>query len=451
MNSRDTIIAPATAPGEAGIAIIRISGSDALFISKSYFDPSSSECSFKSHVMYHGYVKDEDRKIIDEVMFVYMTAPRSYTAEDVVEIHCHGSSQVIKKILLVFQSAGLRLAKPGEFTYRAFINGRIDLSQAEAVSRLIKSSNEKSRKLAVSQLKGSLSELGQHFSSEIKNCLVLVEAWIDFPEDDLPEEDLALLKQNIDKCYCRISDLLDSYEFGRIQAEGASIILAGEPNVGKSSLLNALLGEDRAIVTSVPGTTRDFLEEGVYIGDVPVRLIDTAGLRVTEDPIENEGIRRAKEKLKEADLVLLLIDSDSLENLTCSYSYLLCKNLPLFLVFSKIDKVKDSASCSDFSHPVFHVSSKEGTGLSELRKAISLHFTSSTPTDSLLLTERRHYDVFNKTSKHLLSFLNLIGAAPLDVLALELRSALDCLGGIAGNVTVEDILDDIFSGFCIGK
>jgi len=454
MNSTDTIIAPATAPGEGGIAVIRISGAKALEFLKKFFRPSFVKAEYNSHQLYHGLLVDNDQQTIDEVMAVYMAAPRTYTREDVVEIHSHGSQQIVKSIIHLYLQNGLRLASPGEFTYRAYINGRLDLSQAEAVSRLIKSNSDTSRRLALSQVGGELSNLIYSFTKSIKHTLVLSEAWIDFPEEDLPEEDISFIYNSILDVFNSISSITDTFDMGRIQVEGASIMLIGEPNVGKSSLLNALLGEDRAIVTDIPGTTRDLLEEGVYIAGLPIKLIDTAGLRDTDDKVEKEGIRRAESKMASSDLVLLLVDGSDSSISFESYAFKKCINYSTFLIVTKQDLLSTVVDLSNSPFPVFYISTKTGQGLDHLKESISsfLLKDSSYSSETVMLTERRHYEALLNSHSNLQKALNLVDmGGSLDLLAFELREALFHLGQISGETTTEDLLEDIFAGFCIGK
>ncbi|NOY12736.1 MAG: tRNA uridine-5-carboxymethylaminomethyl(34) synthesis GTPase MnmE, partial [Deltaproteobacteria bacterium] len=321
----DTIIAPATAVGEGGIAVVRISGPQALSAMQEYFRPSSQVQNFKSLRLYHGFIVDRNEQHIDEIMAVYMAAPHTYTCDDVVELHCHGSQQVVKSILKLYFDFGLRLANAGEFTYRAFMNGRIDLSQAEAVAQLIHAKSDSSRRLALSQVEGLLSRELYQITDKLRTILVLLEAWIDFPEEDLPAEQLAFISSTVNQSIIKIVEITSSYNSGRVLLEGASILLVGRPNVGKSSLLNRLLGEERAIVTDVPGTTRDLLEEGITIAGVPVRLVDTAGLRQTEDPVEMEGVFRARNKIDQADLVLFLVDGSRPVDEEDYYAYSFCQ------------------------------------------------------------------------------------------------------------------------------
>lgn len=454
MNTTDTIIAPATAPGDGGIAIVRISGDAALAALLNYFKTSSGATELESHRLYHGRLVDQSDCLVDEVMAVYMAAPHTYTHDDIVEIQCHGSQQVVKSILNLYQSYGIRLAEPGEFTFRAYMNGRLDLSQAEAVSRLIHAKTDFSRKLALAQIDGSLSREIYSFTVTLKKALVLVEAWIDFPEENLPVEDLGLIADAVSQVQLKTNTITNSYSCGRVLSEGATILLVGQPNVGKSSLLNALLGEDRAIVTAVPGTTRDLLEDGLIIEGIPVRLVDTAGLHETSDVVEREGIRRAEEKLNQADLVLFVVDASKKLDELDYHVQRRCDGLPVFLVLTKSDLavVVDDVSFCNF--PTYRVSSKTGDGLDQLRQAISSflvgdHLPSS---ESVMLTERRHYEtlLFCLESLERASGL-LVDRPSLELLALELREALYHLGQISGETTTESLLDDIFSGFCIGK
>ncbi len=454
MNISDTIIAPATAPGDAGISIIRISGADSLSALLRYFIPSTKQLELDSHHLYHGFLRDTSGSIIDEVMAVYMGAPHTYTRDDVVEIHCHGSQQVVKVVLELYIKHGFRLAEPGEFTYRAYMNGRLDLSQAEAVSRLIQSKTESSRRLALAQMDGALSQQIYSFTNILKQTLVLSEAWLDFPEEDLPEEDLGRITTAIQQVKSKIHVITDTYSCGRVLSEGASILLAGQPNAGKSSLLNALLGEDRAIVTSVPGTTRDILEEGLTIDGVPICLVDTAGLRESDDIVEVEGIRRAEKKLSSADLVLLVVDSSRAIDDLDLYAHSRCAGLPVFVVFTKIDIQVDVADISFGSLPAYRVSSKTGEGLDLLRAGISKFLVGDylPSSDSVMLTERRHLEVLLMCLDSLDRASNFFGdTSSLELLAFDLREALFSLGQISGVTTTEEILDDIFSGFCIGK
>lgn len=453
MNTHDTIIAPATALG-GGIAIIRISGQDSLTSLSKFFNPSNSCKDICSHQLYHGHIVFSDGEVIDEVMVVYMAAPRSYTTEDVVEIHCHGSYQVVKKILELYQQAGLRLAEPGEFTYRAFINGRIDLSQAEGVASLIHSASESARTIAYAQADGALTRSIYSFTDQIKEQLVFFEAWIDFPEENIPPADFNRSRSIITQILADIDNLSDTYNQGKLLLQGASILLVGQPNVGKSSLMNYLLGEERAIVTDTPGTTRDLLEEGLTVLGMPVRLIDTAGIRAITDNVEKEGVKRAEHKLNQADLILVLLDSS--KDLDDQDRYIVdrCGDLPHFYVWTKIDLGKTALHIDADTALNYYISTKSGEGIDSLRAGIVSYLLGDQlpENNSVILSEQRHYEALLKARTNLQSFLNLSEYHGSDeLLAFELRESLYWLGQISGETTTESLLDDIFSGFCIGK
>lgn len=454
MNRTDTIIAPATPPGEGGLAVVRISGSAARPAIDKYFRPSGKTRTLESHRLYHGYLKDADGHDLDEVMVVYMQPPRSYTCEEVVEIHCHGGRQVVKAILDLYLDEGLRLAQPGEFTYRAFMNGRLDLTQAEAVARLIHSRSESARALALSQVEGRLSQAIHRFTATLRQALILIEAWVDFPEEDIPEQSISPIKNQVADIVREIGILLSTYQGGRVLFEGLSVLLIGRPNVGKSSLLNALLGENRAIVTDIPGTTRDTLEEGVTIAGIPVRLIDTAGFRQSDDPVEMEGVRRAREKIATADLVLLLVDGSAPLEKEDLLAYRACGGSSALLVVTKSDLVTTPLDTTFCTFPRIDLSSKTGEGIGVLREAISSLFDveEGESGESVVLTEKRHNDALLRCRESLKRFVVAVeDQLSLEFLAADLKEALFALGQISGETTPDDILEGIFSRFCIGK
>ncbi|PLX88868.1 MAG: tRNA uridine-5-carboxymethylaminomethyl(34) synthesis GTPase MnmE [Desulfuromonas sp.] len=455
-NTNDTIIALATPPGEGGVAIVRISGSASQSALLEHFVFGGAKTNLRPHYLHYGFIYNRRGVKIDEVMAVFMPAPRSYTCEDVVEIHCHGGQQVVKSIIDLYLSVGLRLALPGEFTYRAYTNGRLDLSQAEAVARLIHARSEKSQSLALAQVDGLLSRSIFQYKEMLRESLVLVEAWIDFPEEDIPPETSTGVLSQVSGIIDKIGGLLDTYHTGRALVSGVSLLLLGRPNVGKSSLLNALLGEDRAIVNSTPGTTRDTLEESLTMGGFPVRLIDSAGLRDTGDQLELEGIRRAQGKVSVSDLVFVVVDAS--EGLTDEDKDVLevCDNSKVFLVVNKIDKNCDQdLSCFlSAGLPVFAISAKTGQGVDRLREGVASFFDDgvSSPESSVVVTEERHRDSLSLCRDSLLRLRSAVEAGDsLEFWAIELRAALDALGKISGETTPDDVLEGIFSRFCIGK
>jgi tRNA modification GTPase len=450
---RDTIIAPATAVSESGIAVLRISGVAALTFLKSFFRSKNQIENFQSHYLYLGRIVDDEDRVIDEVMVVYMAPPRTYTREPVVEVHCHGSRQIVRKILQLANANNIRLANPGEFTYRAYLNGRIDLVQAEAVSRLIQSTSEFSRQSALQQLDGLLSRQLYGYSATIRNLLVQIEAWIDFPEEDLPAENLKQIFSVANELYLHMSDLRDTYRSGQFVHDGATIVMAGLPNAGKSSLMNAMLQQDRSIVSSIPGTTRDLIEHSAQIAGLNVRLVDTAGLRNSDDFVEQEGVRRARNVAKNANLILLILDGsgplcDQFLELLADFS-----DLPVVLVVNKSDLFPVQQDLSFFSGPIVSVSAKYGDGIKDLLDTLSsLLLRDYLPSsESPYITERRHYEALVGAATSFKNFLDNLGSVDLDLLSIDLRSALDSLGSVTGNVTTDDVLDDIFSSFCIGK
>ncbi len=449
-----TIIAPATVVGESGIAILRISGSLSLSFLKQYFNPRNNTQSFASHRLYLGYLVDRDHKIIDEIMAVYMEPGRSYTYEPVVELHCHGSPQVVKEIITLAQHYGIDLAQPGEFTYRAFINGRLDLTQAEAVCRLIHSKSDFSRRAAINQMDGFLSRQISQIVMRIRQHIAYLEAWIDFPEEDIPEQNFAELVNDIKCINDEVGRLTESYHVGQIVADGASVVLAGLPNSGKSSLLNALLKRDRAIVSDIPGTTRDTIEEALIVNGLKISLADTAGLRHTTDPVEQLGVMKSYRKLEAADLILFL--HDAAQPFSSALTDLMNRRpqTPLILVLTKTDLVQTVPSTTSFfDGSVCTVSSVTGDGLQELMTLMSdtLFADFAGHSEAPLVTERRHYDTLIKSKTALDRFVENSDNMTLDLLVSDLRQALISFEYVTGSVTTDDILDDIFSNFCIGK
>lgn len=455
MFSFETIVAPATASGEGSVGIVRLSGPRASAMLAAVFSGHTPVAAMASHRLYYGRLLNSDGLLVDSVLAVVMNAPRSYTGEEVVEVHCHGGSQVLRSVLDLFLHQGARMADPGEFTRRAFLNGRIDLSQAEAVIDVIRARSERAGRVALAQLEGRLSQQLYAYTSELKQALALLEAHIDFPDDEVGSLDLSLLVSSTTFVKKSMQSLVDSFDTGRVLRDGMSVLILGRPNVGKSSLLNSLLGEQRAIVTPIAGTTRDTLEEQLVLAGFPVRLIDAAGVRDTEDPIELEGVARAREKAGSADLVLLVVDGSLSLCKEDELAVSLCRPASTLVVVNKCDLpvVVDVTALSSFVETV-EVSTRSGEGLDSLRRAIADLLDSSpfSGDEGLIVTERRHLDALLLAIAALGRFsLAAENGQPLECLAMDLRDALSSLGLITGETTPDEILDQIFSRFCIGK
>ncbi|MGQ9615116.1 MAG: tRNA uridine-5-carboxymethylaminomethyl(34) synthesis GTPase MnmE [Spirochaetota bacterium] len=458
----DTIAAISTPPGEGGIGIVRLSGDEAIPIVKKIFVPHRKksetlrETTFKMHL---GYIKNGER-IIDEVLVSVMRAPHTYTREDIVEINCHGGAIAVNEVLRLVLEHGARLAQPGEFTKRAFINGRIDLAQAEAVLDIVRAKTARALEAAVGQLTGSLSESLLELIKGLKDILVQLEANIDFPE----EEDIAPirydeLEKQIIGVSTTINELLKSYDTGRILRNGILTVIAGKPNVGKSSLLNAFLKFDRAIVTPLPGTTRDVIEEQLNIDGIPFILADTAGITETEDIIEKEGVKKSRYYLQRAQLVILVFDgSESLDErdriLTGQ-----TKHLPRIPVVNKSDlpikiNLAELSRLTGTADNLIIISAKTGKGLKELEKKMADKVISGDAEGdhSILVTSARHFNILKRALLELSQALDTIRArGGAELIAFDVRSAMDTLGEITGKVTNREILDEIFQNFCIGK
>jgi tRNA modification GTPase len=456
MLSLDTIVAPVTPPGEGGVGIVRLSGPGAVSYLKGSFRSKKTPEEFDSHRLYYGQLYNAVGVRLDEVLAVVMRSPRSYTGEDVVEIHCHGGIQIMRSVLDLFLDAGARMATPGEFTQRAFLNGRLDLSQAEAVVDVIRARSEKSGQVALDQLDGRLSREIYGYSEQLKSALALLEAHIDFPDDEVGSLDLDAMVKPIRRQKEEMSSLASSFDLGRVLREGVSILILGRPNVGKSSLMNAMLGESRAIVTSVAGTTRDTLEEPLVLAGFPVRLVDAAGIRETDDPVEMEGVRRASSKAVSADLIFLVVDGSTVLNTEDHLAIEQCQADKTIVVINKADQPQniDLNDLKGFSHKVF-VSAKEKTGLESLCAVVAERLgqeSLSAAGEGLVVTEKRHKDALLQAIKSLDAFFDgVCVSAPYECLAMDLREALNSLGLITGETTPDEILDQIFSRFCIGK
>jgi len=394
--------------------------------------------------------------LVDEVLAVVMRAPHSYTREDVVEVQCHGGHHVVQRILDLFLDLGeVRLARPGEFTLRAFLNGRLDLAQAEAVIDVIRARTETASSVAVRQLEGRLSRSIHVYRDQLVDLLSLVEAYIDFPEEDIELPILERLATTASGVESQMGELLATFDSGRVMREGLSVLIIGRPNVGKSSLLNALLGESRAIVTDIPGTTRDTIEESLSLGGFPLRLVDTAGIRRALDPVEAEGVRRAEAKIDSADLILLVIDGSVAPKEDDYLALRACEQTRCLLVVNKSDLPSVPLDEAFSFLPRVNVSTHSGDGIDELQQRVLEFFTPPTRGDareSVLLSDRRHREALLRARAGVGKFMGAVavGASP-EFLAVELREALHALGEITGETTPDEVLDRIFSRFCIGK
>lgn len=458
--TNDTIAAIATPPGTGGIGIIRISGPEALAILQRLFKPHKSHSSLISHTLYYGTVSSREGTVLDEVLAVYMRAPNTYTREDVVEIQSHGSFLVLNSILQEIFLTGARPADPGEFTKRAFLAGRIDLTQAEAVIDLLQAKTGKGRELAMGQLQGELFARIEEVRSSLVDILALFEVAIDFPEDDveLIDRDKVLTKLE-EKVERPLTELISSAEQGAILRDGINMVIAGVPNVGKSSLLNALLQEERALVTPVPGTTRDTIEEYVSIKGIPVRVVDTAGIRDHAETVEEMGIQRARQKMRDADLVLLLIDASIPLTDQDRQLYASIGRTKRVVALNKIDIAEQSAIAEleqEFvGEKVVRISAKKHNGLHELQDAIYgsiVEETSGLDERISCAPNVRHRTVLEQALTATRSLAQGLRAGVTnDLAAVDVQVALDYLGDIVGITTTEDVLDRIFAEFCIGK
>ena len=457
----DTIAAISTPLGEGGIGIVRISGNKAFDILEKVFQPKYKKDIRKAagFTMHLGHVYDNDQKIIDEVLVSLMKGPRSYTGEDVIEINCHGGLISLRKTLEAVLKAGARLAEPGEFSKRAFLNGRIDLAQAEAIIDVIRAKNDTGLKSAVNQLSGKLSEKIGEIRKEILGLLAAIEATIDFPEEDLDEVTNEKIKTAVKDLMERLNRLVATFEQGKLFRSGINTAIIGRTNVGKSSLLNAMLKENRSIVTDIPGTTRDTIEEYVNIGGFTLKIIDTAGIRETNDLVEQIGVERSKEIIKNADLVLLVLDISSgiMEEDLDIMTFL--KGKRAIVLVNKIDLDADENRKKEFEKlsagfPVAYISAKNEIGLDELEDLIVSTITQGKiiPDQEVFVTNIRHKEILTNAISQLSEVLKGAEAEmTLDFLSIDLRGAWESLGEITGDTAGEDLLDRIFADFCIGK
>ncbi len=453
----DTIAAISTAYGEGGIGIIRISGENSLNILNRIFKPVSKKIESRK-MIYGNIVEPSSNKIIDEVLCVYMKGPKTYTAEDVVEINCHGSIISLKKTLEIVLQNGARLAEPGEFTKRAFLNGRLDLSQAEAVIDLIKAKSEKTFDVALNQLEGKFSEQIKLLRKKIVDILVNIAVNIDYPDEDIEQLTYSNLSESLKEVYLEINKMIDSAETGRMIKEGLNVAIIGKPNVGKSSLMNSLLKENRAIVTEIPGTTRDTIEEMLTIRGIPVRLTDTAGIRETEDIIEKIGIEKSKESFNNADLIILMVDCSTSLNSEDLKIIEHVDNRNVILVFNKLDldcKInKEEVTSLIPNATIVEASIATDMGIDKIENSIEelVYGGKVTQKDSLLVTNVRHKNLLVEANRSINDALEMTkNEEALEFIEIDVNSAYELLGEIIGETVQEDIINEVFARFCLGK
>ncbi|PWN72308.1 tRNA uridine-5-carboxymethylaminomethyl(34) synthesis GTPase MnmE [Chryseobacterium phosphatilyticum] len=460
--NNDTICALATANGIGALGIIRVSGNDALpTVQKSF--PAKKLEKQKSHTIHYGYFMDGE-EAIDEVMLSIFLAPKSFTTENSIEIAFHGSPHIGKRILETLIKNGARMAKAGEFTLRAFINGRIDLSQAEAIADVIASENEASRKVAINQLKGGITNEISLLRTDLLNFVSLIELELDFAEEDVEFADRTALNGLLDKIELKLDSLIESFQYGNAIKNGTAVAIIGKPNAGKSTLLNALLKEERAIVSNIAGTTRDTIEEVLHIKGHAFRLIDTAGLRDTVDEIEAIGVKKAKEKVENANILVYLADAateDFSEDIEMIQS-LLREDLKLIICATKIDEVtptKYETVEDTFRNSITHefdfikISAVENQNIQDLKNELSSYVEQlKSEENNVVITNQRHFEALKKSLDAVDKVKEAISLRiSTELLAYELRNALEHLGEISGEVTNDEVLGNIFSKFCIGK
>lgn len=455
----DTITALATPPGEGGIAVIRLSGPESLQMAGRLFVNGKRRKvkEFRERYLYYGFILDQDQNTVDEVLLVYMKAPRTYTREDVVEIHCHGGMIPVRKILDLLLQEGARLAQPGEFTKRAFLNGRIDLAQAEGVMDLISSKSEEAARSSLQQMEGSLSREIKAVRDDMLDVLARIEVTVDYPEEDIEGMVGEQIHKRLFAAREQCRSLLKSAHQGRLIREGIKTVIIGKPNVGKSSLLNALVRENRAIVTDIPGTTRDVIEEYVNIKGVLVRILDTAGIRETMDLVEKIGVEKSRELTRDADLILLLLDaSHPLEEEDMKILQWL-KDKQVLILLNKSDRPsaiepEDIEMLTDST--IIKTSMIDGTGLDQVEEFIYhlVYSGGAGPKNSVMITNSRHKEALIRAERHLGEALDALAASmPLDLVTIDIRNVWEALGEITGESLTENLIDKIFMEFCLGK
>lgn len=457
----DTIAAISTPIGTGGIGIVRISGKEAISITDKIFKNKKNKALslIKTHTINYGYIYDpENDEIYDEVLVMLMKAPNTFTKEDVVEINCHGGLIVIKKVLELILKYGARIAEPGEFTKRAFLNGRIDLSQAEAVIDIINAKTELSLKSSVHQLEGNISKEIRPLREELLKLIAHIEASIDYPEYDIEDLSTNIIKDSTESLMLRVDKILETADSGRIIKEGIETVIVGKPNVGKSSLMNTLLKEQRAIVTDIPGTTRDVIQEYVNIEGIPLKIIDTAGIRQTSDVVEKLGVERSKELIEHADLVIMMLDASRKISEEDIQILDLVKDKKTIVILNKTDLNRE-INLDDIEekleqYKIIDMSIKDKTGINELEKVLKdMFFNGNINIDNdIYITSVRHKDSLLKAKESLMHVIESIEVGmPEDCYSIDLKNCYEFLGQITGDSLSESIIDKIFSEFCLGK
>lgn len=457
--TEDTIAAIATPLGESSIAVIRISGPESVQVAESVFRSKTKLSNAASHTVHYGHIyHPETGERMEEALVTVMRAPKTFTTEDVVEVSCHGGIVSVKKVLDVLLENGARMAEPGEFTKRAFLNGRIDLSQAEAVIDLIRSKSDRAFAVAMKQVDGALSRKVKLLRHTLVETMAHIEVNIDYPEHDVEELTSAFIREKCERARDAINDMLQTAERGKLLREGIETAIIGKPNVGKSSLLNALAQENRAIVTDIPGTTRDVIEEYVTVGGIPLKLLDTAGIRETNDVVERIGVERSRTALASADLILLVVNGN--EPLTDEEIELMdtLKDRQTIVIINKMDlPLEADLSYIEERFPeerVVRLSAREGEGIERLEKAVtSLFFSGSLDTgDITYVSNARHIHLLKKANHSLEEALQGVDTkVPIDMIQIDIRNAWEHLGEIIGDAVSESLIDQIFSQFCLGK
>lgn len=462
MVHNDTIVALATPSGSGAIAVIRLSGQDAIPIASKLFKSISGKSieNQPTHTVHLGHIVDGSR-VLDEILITIFKNPNSYTGEDVIEISCHGSLYIQQEIIQLALRNGCRMAQPGEFTLRAFLNGKLDLSQAEAVADLISSETEASHKIAMQQMRGGFSSELAKLREELLNFASLIELELDFAEEDVEFADRNQFKELTERISFVLKRLLDSFAVGNVIKNGIPVAIVGEPNVGKSTLLNALLNEERAIVSEIAGTTRDTIEDEISIGGIGFRFIDTAGIRETQDVVESIGIKKTFEKIDQAQVVIYLFDSTQYKAQSSQFKVELEKiknkypQKPLIVLANKIDKIDDvqMALMQNEIPEIQLLSAKTGFGVEQLTHSLlNLINTGALRNNETIITNTRHYDALLKAFEEIKKVQQgLDSGLSGDLLAIDIRQALYHFGEITGEITNEDLLGNIFANFCIGK